>query len=41
LYNYAAAPNPLGKRIQASSHPLVKKIGMLALMKTGRMYFPF
>lgn len=41
LYNYAAAPNALGNRIQASKHPLVNKIGMLALMKTGRMYFPF
>jgi hypothetical protein len=41
LYNYAAAPNALGNRIQASNHPLVKKIGVLALMKTGRMYFPF
>lgn len=41
LYNYAAAPDALGKRILATNDPLVKKIGMLALMKTGRMYFPF
>lgn len=41
LYNYAAAPNALGNKIQASSHPLVKQIGKLALMKSGRMYFPF
>jgi len=41
LYNYAAAPNALGKKIQSVNHPLVKQIGLLALMKTGRMYFPF
>jgi hypothetical protein len=41
LYSYAAAPNALGNKIQATNEPLVKKIGMLALMKTGRMYFPF
>ncbi len=41
LYNYAAAPNALGQKIQSVNHPLVKLIGKLALMKTGRMYFPF
>ncbi|MBX2932376.1 MAG: hypothetical protein KF781_10580 [Chitinophagaceae bacterium] len=41
LYNYAAAPNALGKKIQSVNHPLVKQIGLLALMRTGRMYFPF
>lgn len=41
LYNYAAAPNALGKRIQAVNHPLVKLIARLARSKTGRMYFPF
>ncbi len=41
LYNYAAAPDALGKKIQSINHPLVKQIGLLALMKTGRMYFPF
>lgn len=41
LYNYAAAPNALGRKIQSVNDPLVKKIGLLALMKTGRLYFPF
>ncbi|GMV78160.1 MAG: hypothetical protein AMXMBFR79_12910 [Chitinophagaceae bacterium] len=41
LYNYAAAPDALGKKIQSINEPLVKRIGLLALMKTGRMYFPF
>jgi len=41
LYNYAAAPNALGKRIQSVNHPLVKLIASLAQSKTGRMYFPF
>lgn len=41
LYNYAAAPTALGRRIQSVNHPLVKIIGRLALTKTGRMYFPF
>ena len=41
LYNYAAAPTALAMKIQSVNHPLVKIIGRLALMKTGRMYFPF
>lgn len=41
LYNYAAAPNALGNKIQSVQHPLVKQIALLASMKTGRMYFPF
>jgi hypothetical protein len=41
LYNYAAAADSLGKKIQSINNPLVKKIGLLSLMKTGRMYFPF
>jgi len=41
IYNYAAAPSPLGKKIQSINHPLVKWIGRLAFMKTGRYYFPF
>ncbi len=41
LYNYAAAPNDLGSKIQSVNHPLVKMIGQLSLTKTGRMYFPF
>lgn len=41
LYNYAAAPNALGQKIQSVNHSLVKIIGQLSLTKTGRMYFPF
>ncbi len=41
LYRYAAGLNALGKKIQSVNHPLVKIISRLALMKTGRMYFPF
>lgn len=41
LYNYAAASNALGRRIQSVNHPLVKLIANLAQSKTGRMYFPF
>lgn len=41
LYNYAAAPNALGQKIQSISHPLVKLISQLSVTKTGRMYFPF
>ncbi len=41
LYRYAAAQNPLARRIQAVNHPLVKIISQLAVSKTGRMYFPF
>lgn len=41
LYNYAAAPNALGRKIQSGNHPLVKLIGQLSATKTGRMYFPF
>jgi hypothetical protein len=41
VYNYAAAPSALGKKIQSINHPLVKWIGRLAFMKTGRYYFPF
>jgi len=41
IYNYAAAPSALGKKIQSINHPLVKWIGRLAFMKTGRYYFPF
>jgi hypothetical protein len=38
IYNYAAAPSALGKKIQSIHHPLVKWIGRLAFMKTGRYY---
>lgn len=41
VYNYAAAPSALGKKIQSIHHPLVQWIGRLAFMKTGRYYFPF
>jgi hypothetical protein len=41
LYNYAAAPNELGKRIQQVNDPLVKLIAELARNKNGRMFFPF
>lgn len=41
FYSYAAVPNALGRKIQSGTHPLVKIIGRLALMQTGRMYFPF
>ncbi|MEY3738557.1 MAG: hypothetical protein RL544_1335 [Bacteroidota bacterium] len=41
VYNYAAAPSALGKKIQSIHHPLVTWIGRLAFMKTGRYYFPF
>jgi hypothetical protein len=41
LYNYAAAPNALGKKIQSVNHRFVKLIGQFSLTKTGRMYMPF
>ncbi len=41
LYNYAAAPDALGKKIRSNDHPLVKLISKLALSKSGRIYFPF
>ncbi len=41
LYNYAAAPNALGIKIQSVNHRLVKLIGQFSITKTGRMYMPF
>ncbi len=41
LYNYAAAPDKLGKKIQSVNHPFVRILSRLALTRTGRMYFPF
>ena len=41
LYNYAAAPNALGKKIQSVNHPFVQLVARLSLTRTGRMYFPF
>ena len=41
FYDYASAPDSLGKRIQTVDEPLVKTISQMAGMKTGRMFFPF
>ncbi len=41
LYNYASMSSPLGTKIQSINEPLVKTIGLLALMNSGRVYFPF
>lgn len=41
LYDYAAAPDALGNKIQSNKHPLVHIISLLSVLKTGRMYFPF
>ncbi len=41
LYNYAAAPNALGKKIHSVNHPFVQLVSRLSLTRTGRMYFPF
>lgn len=41
VYTYAAAGTPLSKRIRNASDSLVKTIGKMASMKSGRMYFPF
>ncbi len=41
LYNYAAAPDKLGKKIQSVNHPFVSLLSRLAITRTGRMYFPF
>ncbi len=41
LYTYASVPNALGGKIQSVDNPLVKIIGKLAQIRTGRMYFPF
>lgn len=41
LYSYASAPNELGKKIQSVNNSFVKLVSQLALMRTGRMYFPF
>jgi hypothetical protein len=41
VYTYAASGTPLSKKIKSSSDPLVKTIGRMAGMKSGRMYFPF
>lgn len=41
LYNYAAASDLLGKRIQTSKEPLIKTISAFSAMKSGRLFFPF
>jgi hypothetical protein len=41
FYDYASAPDSLGKRIQTVNEPLVKTISQMAGMKTGRVFFPF
>lgn len=41
LYNYAAASDVVGKKIQTSSEPLIKTIAAFSSMKSGRLFFPF
>jgi hypothetical protein len=41
IYNYASAGNSLSRKIIASQDSLVKIIGKMASMRTGRLYFPF
>lgn len=41
VYNYAAATNNFGNKIQANPDKLVKIISRLARMNTGRQFFPF
>ncbi len=41
IYDYASTQTPLGRKIQTVQDPLVKTIGLLALMNSGRVYFPF
>ncbi len=41
FYNYASAPDALGKKIKAVNDPLVRTISQMAAMPTGRFFFPF
>jgi hypothetical protein len=41
IYNYASAGNLLSRKIVSSEDSLVKIIGRMAGMRTGRLYFPF
>lgn len=41
VYTYAASGSALSRKIRSSNDPLVKTIGKMATMKSGRMYFPF
>ena len=41
FYNYASAPDALGKKIKTVNDPLVKTISQMAAMPAGRFFFPF
>lgn len=41
VYNYASASNNLAKKIRMVNEPLVKSIGQMAKMESGRFCFPF
>lgn len=41
VYNYAGAGNAFSRKILNNEDALVKIIGKMATMKTGRLYFPF
>ena len=42
IYTYAqSTATPLGRRIHKVDDPLVRTIARLAIMKSGRLYFPF
>lgn len=41
IYNYASAGNYLSRRIINNDDALVRIIGKMATMRTGRLYFPF
>jgi len=41
FYNYASAPDALGKKIKIVNEPLVRTISNMAAMPTGRFFFPF
>jgi hypothetical protein len=41
VYNYASASDNLAKKIRMVNEPLVKSIGQMAKMESGRFCFPF
>ena len=41
FYNYASAPDGLGRKIKSVKDPLVQTISKMAAMPTGRFFFPF
>lgn len=41
FYNYASAPDALGRKIRSVKDPLVQTISKMASMPTGRFFFPF